>query len=402
MFIAVLVAIAAFFLLPAFWATTPLYESIIWSFLASLFPLSVVCLVLINLKGTLAGRIKTVSDQIQKFEGSLRSKLIADENSEQTETWILNLNSLDTQRDELNSKYKIENFQSSFAFLGAVYSVCFFLAFSKILPITDFGKLLPTIQSIPNSTVVAVFGAWVYALYSVIARISTADQSPQFLLRLSFQPIMAASFATFATFMFANNFVLLISFGTGFLPYTETVRWLRVQTQKRLNNTAEGGTPVDTGSAELSEIDGIDFDEIDRLNEENIKGIQQLAFSNPLEIHFSTTYPLKTIVDWTDQALLRLYLNKDQISALKLLGIRGAIDMTEANTHLQQLKGKAEQETDAAVRTELLAQHTALVTAIGTAIGSDQSAALCISYQLSEDPHIRFIYFIYDELASAS
>lgn len=413
MFAATLVVIVLIFVLPAYWGTPPLGEGIVWSLIAAAFPISLVSLILINLKGTLMRRLSDVLEQIQKFQGSLRAKLEAEEAKEPSQrdqehiaTWLTNLDSLDEQKRELDSTYKLERFRGSFAFLGAVYTFGFFFAFNKILAISNFGGLQATLELFPKSAAAALVGAWAFALYSVIARISTADQSPQFLLRLSYQPIIAVTVAYFATFMFAADFILFLSFGIGFLPYSEIVRWIRVQTQKRLNSGKDDAAGVaDAGSAQLSEIDGIDFDEIDRLHEENIKNIQQLAFSNPLEIHFSTAIPLKTVIDWTDQALLRLYLAKEKIENLKPLGIRGAIEMAQVRRRVREFERRIQQAIEAGDQTTadaLTADIDELLTAVAAAAGTDKSAARYLAYQLGEDPHIEFIYFLYDELATTA
>jgi hypothetical protein len=206
--------------------------------------------------------------------------------------------------------------------------------------------------------------------------------------------------------MFAEDFILFLSFGVGFLPYSEIVRWIRVQTQSRLSSGKDDASgAAATGSAELSEIAGIGFDEIDRLHEENIKNIQQLAFCNPLETHFSTNYPLKTIIDWTDQALLRLYLDKEQVDKLKPMGIRGAIEMAQVRRRIREFEGGIEKATaagDVAAATALAADMAAFLASVAAATGTDQSALCYLAYQLSEDPHIAFIYFLYDELAASA
>ncbi len=413
MFAATLAAIVAIFVVPAFWAPTALGPSIVWSLIGAAFPLSLASLILINLKGTLQRRLTDVRRQIQQFEGSLRAKLESErqkpadqQNSERMRTWTLNLDGLDEQRRGLDNSYKLERFHGGFAFLAAVYSFGFFFTFNSFVPISDFGTLQATLARFPHSAMAALVGAWAYALYSVIARISTADQSPQFVLRLSYQPIIAASVAYFATFMFADDFILFLSFGIGFLPYSEIVRWIRVQTQKRLSaSKADQAATVDAGNSQLAEIGGIDFDEIDRLHEENIKNIQQLAFSNPLEVHFSTAYPLKTVIDWTDQALLRLYLKKETIDKLQPLGIRGAIEMAQVRRRLREFEARAKQakaDGDTQAASALAADSDALLKAVAAATGTDPSAVRYLAYQLGEDPHIEFIYFLYDELATAA
>ncbi|WP_420347324.1 hypothetical protein [Pelagibius sp.] len=409
MFVIVILVMVAIFVVPAFWAQTALGESIVWSVLALLFPLSLVSLVVMNLQGTLATRLSDVKRQIGKFKASLNAKLAKQEekgaalrDGEHVAIWRANLKNLEEQEGELERTYQLERFRGSFAFLAAVYAFGFFLAFNNVKPVTDLGGLQTTLERMPNAAIAALFGAWAFALYSVIARISTADQSPQFLLRLSYQPVIAIGVATFATFMFADEFVLFIAFAVGFLPYSEIVRWIRVQAQTRMNRSDQTEA-VQFGVAELTELDGIDFDEIERLHEENIKNIQQLAYANPLEVHFSTAYPLKIVIDWTDQALLRLYLGKDQVANLKPLGIRGAIEMAQVRRRVREMDERiAGAAGDQAAVDELTKARNDLLAAIAAATGTDRSAVRYLAYQLGEDPHVRFIYFLYDELADSA
>lgn len=411
MFIGVLIAVVLVFAVPAFFSTQPGSEALVWAGVAAAFPLSLSALILINIKGTLRDRLRNVLERINKLEQSLIKKKetgnaenLDDTEHESTSVIQTHIEGVRAIKEQLETNYRLERYRGSFAFNAAVYSFLFFLAFNKILEISNFGNLQNTLVSFPNTATAALFGAWAYALYSVVSRISTADLSPDFLLRLAYQPIVAIAFAFFATFMFAQDFLLIISFGIGFLPYPEIVRFIRVRTQQRLSKSPDTAN-ADVGQAELSEIDGIDFDEIDRLHEENIKNIQQLAFSNPLKIHFLTAYPLKTVIDWTDQALLRLYLNKTQLQALKPIGIRGAIEMAQVLRRIREYERKRRRahdvgDTDTAEKAD--AAGKALVTNITTALGAQTSNVEYLAYQLREDPHVQFVYFLYDELTSSS
>lgn len=416
MFIGSLIAVVLIFAVPAFFSTQSGPEPLVWAGVAAAFPFSLVALILINIKGTLRERLKTVLAEIGKFEESLQAKLNTEQATdeydlEQESTSVIqtHIEGVKAIKERLGTNYRLERYRGSFVFIAAVYSFLFFFAFNKILAISSFGNLQSTLISFPDTATAALFGAWAYALYSVISRISTADLSPEFLLRLAYQPVIAIAFAFFATFMFAQDFLLLISFGIGFLPYPEIVRFIRVRTQQRLSKSpgadSSATADADIGHAELSEIDGIDFDEIDRLHEENIKNIQQLAFSSPLEIHFSTAYPLKTIIDWIDQALLRLYLNKPQWQALKPIGIRGAIEMAQVLRRIREYerkRRKARDEGDIDTAKKADAAAKALITDITTALGAQTSNVEYLAYQLREDPHVQFVYFLYDELASSS
>ncbi len=409
MLIGTLFAVILVFAIPAFFHSTPLPQNLVWAAVAAAFPLSLITLILINLKGTLKTRLNYILETIDGFALSLEAKrneeLAANPQnagSELARKLQVHISGVRKLKRQLATNYQLKRYQGSFAFVAAVYSFLFFFAFNKILPITEFGTLQTTLGKFPNSATAALLGAWAYALYSVISRITSADLSPEFLLRLSYQPIIAIAFAFFSTFMFAEDFLIFISFGIGFLPYPEIVRYIRVKTQQKMNADSNAADNAERQS-NLSEIEGIDFDEIERLHEENIKNIQQLAFSNPLEIHFSTAYPLKTIIDWNDQALLRLYVNKAQLQALRPIGIRGAIEMAQVRRRIREYETKLQEALDAG-NTDLAAKiksdSETLLTSITSALGTQPTNIKYLAYQLGEDPHVEFVYFLYDELAS--
>jgi hypothetical protein len=403
-------------MVPAFFSTRPTSEAVVWSAIAAVFPLSLVTLILINISGSLRDRLDSVLSKVASFESYLRKKQreAAKNGDAQVEDGTdisAHVRSVSTLKKRFETNYRLERYRGSFAFVSAVYAFLFFFAFNKIAAISDFGTLQKILEQFPDQATAALLGAWAFALYSVIARISAADLSPEFLLRLAYQPIIAIGFALFVTFMFEQKFMFLISFGIGFLPYSQIVRQIRFRTQRRLSGATAGapdGGKSNFGQSDLIEIDGIELDEIDRLHEENIMNIQQLAFSNPLEVHFSTAYPLKTIIDWTDQALLRLFVDKAQFAALKPVGIRGAIEMAQVLRRVKEFlrdEEKARKDGDNKAADKAAAAATALLAAVKSALQTEPNRPVNIdylAYQLREDPQVELVYFLYDELATSS
>lgn len=411
-FFVVMIGVVIAFAIAAIFSTQPLHLALMWSAIAAVFPLSLSALILINIKGTLTTRLTDVLGQLEAYQTHLNAQREArtakkgDEEDEYLSQLNHHIAKINAFPDQIRSKYKIDRYRGSFAFMTMVYAFLFFFMFNKILAISDFGALQTTLVAFPNEVIAAMFGAWAYALYSIISRISSADLSPEFLLRIGYQPILAIAVAYFSMFIFSNDFKLLLSFCIGFLPYPEIVKFLRGFLQKHLRKFTEGstaGTSKPTAKpAPLSEIEGIEMDEVERLHEEGIKNIQQLAFSNPLAIHFSTSFPLKTILDWTDQALLRLYLSKEQIQALKPVGVRGSIEMAQILRRQREWKEESEaaiQNGKANVAPALKAQSDKLLADVTAALGVQPSNIEYLAYQLREDPQVEFIYFLYDDLS---
>ena len=60
------------------------------------------------------------------------------------------------------------------------------------------------------------------------------------------------------------------------------------------------------GKRSLTNIEGIDSLDAERLSEEGLDYIQQLALCDPIDISFKTKFPIHTVKDWKDQAILYL------------------------------------------------------------------------------------------------
>lgn|GEM_PF-2911116 len=406
----VVLAIVAIYLGAGLLTATP-GAGVGWSLIVLAFPMSLIALVLINLKGTLQTRLRSVKTQIDKFIVSLDEKLTVERGApnpdqESIETWERNRDNLEQLKTELVESYSDGRFVGSFAFMAGVYAFCFFIASVKVRPIADWGGLQATLEALPMSALAALIGAWAFALYSVIARVSTADQSPEFLLRLSYQPVIAIAVAIFGSVIFNQDFVIFIAFAVGFLPYSQIVRWIRLQAQSRIGGGSGGAAAMEgIGQDDLAELDGIGFDEIERLNEENIKNIQQLAYSNPVQVHFSTAYPLKTVIDWTDQAILRIYVSYEAYKKLKPTGIRGAIEMAQVRRRIRELERRikdAEAAGDTKDAAELTAVKGEFLKEVALATGVSEAGVRNLAYQLSEDSQVEFVYFLYDELSRST
>src|SRR5262249_48114985 len=75
-------------------------------------------------------------------------------------------------------------------------------------------------------------------------------------------------------------------------------------------------------------IEGITDAHVDRLEEEGIVSIHDLAFVPTARLFFWTAYSLQQICNWQDRALLQVYVGKKAADALaEQMHIRGAIDL---------------------------------------------------------------------------
>jgi hypothetical protein len=96
----------------------------------------------------------------------------------------------------------------------------------------------------------------------------------------------------------------------------------------------KGAKVFGTGSGEapkaspLLDIEGMTKVHVDRLEEEGIVSIHDLAFAPTARLFLSTAYSLQQICNWQDRALLLVYVGRKGADALaQQMNIRGAIDL---------------------------------------------------------------------------
>lgn len=84
----------------------------------------------------------------------------------------------------------------------------------------------------------------------------------------------------------------------------------------------------DKAPAQLTQIEGITLEHVQRLEEEGILSVHDLAFVPTARLFFSTAFSLQQICNWQDRALLQVYVGKETAGALaEQLQIRGALDL---------------------------------------------------------------------------
>lgn len=165
--------------------------------------------------------------------------------------------------------------------------------------------------------------------------------------------------------------VLPLAFLIGVLPETAMVL-LRETLRHRL-------LPKDRRALEeqltLTDIEGLDLYDQARLIDEGVPNVEALAHHDLVDLLLETRIPVGRLVDWVDQAILRLHIlestktdgpddlgGREVLSDLRALGIRSATDLLAAKrrcAHRRALVGAIARRGDspdtAESRVELLA-----------------------------------------------
>lgn len=159
-------------------------------------------------------------------------------------------------------------------------------------------------------------GGFVYTSISLLFRFLRRDIVPRVYFNSAFRLLLAAVASIiiyfFYTLALGNNEppltnthpqLLLMCFVAGIAPIQFLIKVADYQLSKlpigwKRNQTA--------GNHSITQIEGVNYMTAERLSEENIDYIQQLAICSPHQLALKTNYDEATIADWKDQAILYL------------------------------------------------------------------------------------------------
>lgn len=171
----------------------------------------------------------------------------------------------------------------------------------------------------------------------------------------------------------------IVPFAAGFsLRYTADV------VEAAIRRIMGGAAQNAARSVPLSQIRGISKDVEQRLGEEGIENVEQLAMANPHRLRRNTCYDKRQIVAWIDQALLMTYLPLAWQS-LEAEGITGAIDL------VWYVDPKSAERSECQANCPI----TAPVTELATRNKVDPKALWEATLRLHSDQQVQLIWALY-------
>jgi hypothetical protein len=185
----------------------------------------------------------------------------------------------------------------------------------------------------PSLVTYAFLGAYFFGLQLVWQGYLRADLRPKTYTTITVRVLIVVVLAWLmdATLGFGDSpeWLYLLAFTAGFVP--DSV--LHLIWEKVLSPGVTGRLRLNSDHRQpLTELEGIDLYERTRLSEEGITSVEALAHHDLLDLFFKTRIPAARLVDWTDQAVLVMYLGADGTAlrqAMRSVGVRTASDLVE-------------------------------------------------------------------------
>ncbi len=156
-------------------------------------------------------------------------------------------------------------------------------------------------------------GGLVYTSISLLNRFLRNDLVPRVYFNAAFRLILSAVVAIviYFIYMFANPTgqpgnttpaqILLLCFLAGVAPIQFLIHFADSQLSKLNGDWKRRSTP---GNRPITQLEGIDSVTSQRLSEEGINYVQEMALCNYIELSSKTNFPLEIVYNWKDQAIL--------------------------------------------------------------------------------------------------
>jgi hypothetical protein len=240
----------------------------------------------------------------------------------------------------------------------------------------------PLAEGVPRDfravVVAAVAGAYSWVVVDMIGRCRRRELSPVDLYWSSLRFVVAVPLAFSFTTLLKEEAVVPVAYFLGTFP----TRMLFTAGRRLVSRRLGLGEAGEEGKSELEKLQGVTPGMAERLQDEGVSTILQLAYWNPVDLAIRANLTFNFAVDLVSQALAWLYL-EDALVTARRFSLRGAYEIYTTVYDLDE--GDDEERAIARATLEGLAK----------AINLDANVLLGILEQIAYDPYTQFNYAIW-------
>jgi hypothetical protein len=176
---------------------------------------------------------------------------------------------------------------------------------------------------VPETLAWGFVGAFFASVLAIIEEFHTYSLTPAVYYSLMYRLLFSSTAAFLVGQAVKDSFSPMLAFGVGLFPIEQTWNFISDKTAQGLG----AAKPEGEKGAGLAAIQGLeDSRDRQKLVSLGITTVQALATADPLLLFFRTTFPIRTVVDLIDKAILYLYIG-DKVKELRTHGINGMIEL---------------------------------------------------------------------------
>ncbi len=249
---------------------------------------------------------------------------------------------------------------------------------------------------LPAAFAYGFVGAWCASLLTIFGEFRKFNLDPAIYYSVTFRILFSSTAAYIAGQMMKEDFSAPTAFGVGLFPVENTWRFI---TEKAAEKVGAAKPGPDVG-AELANIQGLeDQPNRQKLLDIGISTVQGLATYDPLLLFFQTTFPLRTVVDIIDKAILYLYIG-ETVKELRQRGINGVIELVALARLAEQKPAYAGSAATAFSPFYSKIQIDTLIADVAAVMKQTPDQLKAFIYNLDYDPMVCFIYDIWGRYLS--
>ena len=246
----------------------------------------------------------------------------------------------------------------------------------------------PSLLIVPRIAAAALAGAYAFAAYDMIERVTRRDLSPDDLILAGLRLVASVPLGYVVQGVAAPDLGVLFAFTISAFPFAAVAAGFRKLGARQLG--------WDVGQDNLQErltlLAGVDLDIADRVKEADIRTISQLAYSDPIQLAMRTNLNFAFCIDLVSQALAWVYLGP-KLDTLRAFGLRGAFEFVTLRTEMF-LGTEADAPPSVNIRGDV-ARKLIEDAASSTTVALTRAEFLNVVHQIADDPYATFLVSIY-------
>lgn len=227
-------------------------------------------------------------------------------------------------------------------------------------------------------------GAYLWVVNDHISRARRLDFAPSDVMWGVLRIVIAVPMGYAFSAIVKEDVAPFVAFGFGAFPLSALISLMRRFTEKRLDADA---TPEET-SDDLIRLQGINKTILERLSNEDVTTITQIAYCDPVRLTMRSNLSFNFIIDCMNQALAWLYLG-DKLNIIRPFGIRGAFE-------IKYLMDDLLADGDNPEVNKAREEAQALLEQIAQAVQAPKDLLKFAFDQISGDPYTIFLYEIWE------
>lgn len=241
------------------------------------------------------------------------------------------------------------------------------------------GYIKNPLFNLPEIAMASLAGAYLWVVHDQILRSRRLDFSPSDVLWCCLRIVIAVPMGYALAGILADDAGPFVAFALAAFPLSALLSIMRRISEKKLDL----GDSKEEASDALIKLQGMNRTIVERLHNEDVTTITQIAYCDPVRIVMRSNLSFNFVSDCMNQALAWMYL-EDKLALLRPLGLRGAVEIRNFIVALDDADPKSPHKAD----------HDLAVAALpklAATLGQDPATVQLVFREIAADPFTTFL-----------